>query len=78
VDTSPELEDFISRLAPQTPEEQVMELLNYAAAMTAPDERTTLAELCDYVRRTVPDARMQQTLVEIIEGRIALREIAEG
>jgi hypothetical protein len=76
VDASPELEDFISRLAPQSPEEQVMELLKYAAAMTAADERKTLAELCDYVRLTVPDARLQQTLVEIIEGRIALRDIS--
>ncbi len=76
MDASPELEDFIARLAPQTPEEQVMELLKYAAAMTASDERKTLGELCDYVRTTVADARLQQALVEIIEGRIALRDIS--
>lgn len=78
VDPSPEFEDLFDRLGPMTPEEQIENLLKCASAVIAPHNRAELLVLRDYLLRTLPDNPPRQTLVEIIEGQIALREIAEG
>ncbi len=61
-----------------TPEEQVEELLKYAAAIVAPHSRAELIVLREHLLSALPDTPPRQTLIEIIEGQIALREIAEG
>ena len=78
MDPSPKFEDCLDRLEPMTPEDQVEELLKCAAAVIAPHSRAELLVLRDYLLRTLPDNLPRQTLIEIIEGQIALREIAEG
>ena len=53
------------------------DLLKCAAALTERFNRAELMVLRDHLLRTLPDGPARQTLVEIIEGQIALREIAE-
>ena len=78
MDPSPEFEDYLDRLEPLTPEDQIEELLKCASAVMAPHNRSELLVLRDYLLSTLPDSPPRQTLIEIIEGQIALREIAEG
>ncbi len=75
MDTSPEFQEFLDRLAPTTPEEQVEDLLKCAASLSGRFNRAELTILRDHLLRTLPDDPPRQTLVEVIEGQIALREI---
>ncbi len=75
MDASPELEAYLARLGPWTPEEQIEELLRIAAGVIASHDQATLVHLRNYMVEKLPEEPAKQTLIEIIEGQMALREI---
>lgn len=72
------LDDFLDDIEPMTPEEQCEMLLRFASAEIGSHDSTLLILLCDHLLRTLPDNEHRQTLIEVIEGQIALRDIAKG
>jgi hypothetical protein len=78
VDASPEFEAYLDRLGPWTPEEQIEELLRIAAGVIATHDPTTLGQLRAHLLETLPEGPPKRTLIEIIEGQMALRDITKG
>jgi hypothetical protein len=72
VDASPDLEAYLARLGTWTAEEQIEELLKVAAGVIATHDPKTLGKLRAHLLKTLPEGPPKQTLIEIIEGQMAL------
>ena len=68
-------DDFLGQIEPMEPEAQYEMLLRYISASVEHKTSADLRMLCAHLLRTLPDDRHRATLVEVIEGKIALREI---
>lgn len=72
------LDDFLERIEPMTDAEQYEMLLRYASAGFEHLDKAGLLELRDHLLSTLPDNEHRATLVQVIEGKIALRDITGG
>ena len=70
-------DDFLGSIGPMDPDEQYEMLLRYISAAVENHSSAELRTLCDHLSRTLPDDEDRATLIEVIEGKIALREIEE-
>lgn len=71
-----EFDDFLGRIEPMTPQEQQEELLRYFVALIDGMPAQEVAALRAHFLRRFPAGKEQDTFTQVIDGHLALREIA--
>jgi len=74
VDPPDNFDDFLDDIQPMTPEEQREMLLRYFALQICGVDRATLLATRAHVQK-LPEEPERETLIEVIDGQLALREI---
>jgi hypothetical protein len=72
-----DFDDFLDDIEPMTPQEQYEMLLRYVSATVDVHTSVELEALRAHLLRTLPEDEHRATMLEVIEGKIALREIAK-
>ena len=71
-----DFDNFLYRISPLGPEEQYEELLRFVSSAVDRHSTTELRLLHDHLARVLPDDEHKRTLLELIEGKIAVRDIS--